>query len=134
MPSRIDIDVWRGNSRPAITWPLPADYTLGSTEFALTIYAGDELLLSAGIGSGLYFDLAARSVIWDRSVADSRLIPLGRIARYELEDMGFGEQTVFHGSVVGLGGDNIDGPPAMPDGSLNFLSPYNSGLQLLGWI
>jgi hypothetical protein len=129
-----DITVWRGNTRPAVVWQLPEDLDLGTKLFVLTIWVADALILEVDTTGRLYLDEATRRLAWDRTLAQSRAMPLGRLARYELEHRSFGEETLFHGAVVGLGGDNTDGEEPSGTGALDFFNPFNTGFRLLGWI
>ena len=129
-----DISVWRGNTRPSVVWQLPEELDLGTKLFLLTIWVGVELLLEIDTQSGLYLDEGARQISWDRTLAQSRAVPLDRLARYELEHRSFGEETIFYGAVTGLGGDNTDGEEPSGDGALDFFNPFNSSFLLLGWI
>ncbi|HWJ72605.1 MAG TPA: hypothetical protein VNX29_05490 [Kaistia sp.] len=133
MPTLVDIDVWRGNNLPPTFWPW-ADGYLGTADCQLTVWVGDEELFSAVNGDGLTIDPYGRQFIWERTLDQSRVIPLGRIARYELEDRAGGEATLFYGAVVGLGGLNLDGTQAGAEGALDFSLSANSGQDLDGWI
>lgn len=131
MRSQIDVIVWRGNSTPIeFLWP---DGYAPSASVALTVWAGREQLLSALSGGGLVVDAPARRYLWDITVEQSRLIPLGKIAQYEIEDRSGIETTILFGWTIGQGGANDDGASPVSDGSLDFSNPQNSGLQLLGW-
>lgn len=133
MPVFRDIDVWRGNSLPPIEWAWPEGYA-ATVNCQLTVWRGAELLFSAEDGGGLIVDAGARRFLWDRTVAQSRLIPPGREARYEIEDKNGGETTIFAGTVNGLGGLNLDDADPEATGRLDFTNPYNSGHELDGWI
>lgn len=133
MPVHLDIDVWRGNDLALIPFAWPEGYS-GSTAAQLTVWIGDQLLFTAEGGGGLLVDIEGRRYLWARSIDQSRQIPFGRIARYEIEDQGGGERTIFFGVVNGLGGLNLDLAAEQPEGALNFNSPAQSGLTMMGWI
>lgn len=131
MPILQDIEVWRGNDVPSVEWRWPAGY-VASLDCQLTIWIGETLLLSAMTGGALIADSVERRFLWARTLQQSRLIPFGRVANYELEDKGDGERTIFAGLVNGRGGLNLDGGGGAP-GQLDFSDPANSGLLMLGW-
>ncbi|SHF06088.1 hypothetical protein SAMN02745157_1543 [Kaistia soli DSM 19436] len=133
LPTLQDIDVWRGNNLPPIEWPWPDGY-VATVDCQLTIWSGAELLIVADGGGSLIVDTVARKFIWSRTLAESRMIPFGRIAQYEIEDRDGGETTIFYGAVNGLGGLNLDSDEPQATGQLDFSSPYNSGNLLLGWV
>lgn len=133
MPATIDVDVWRGNSLPPIEWAWPEGYA-ATVNCQLSVWVGGELLFSAQDGGGLVIDTGGRRFLWDRTLEQSRAIPLGRLARYEIEDRNGGETTIFCGVMVGLGGLNLDTDAPAATGQLDFTNPYNSGHELDGWI
>lgn len=134
MPVLRDIEIWRGNDRPAIVWPWPEGYTASAT-CRLTIWFKDAVLIDAASGGGAFeIDATARRFVWSRTVAESRMIPLGRGAAYEIEDQGSGEETIFAGVVAGLGGLNLDRDPPPPGGALDFALAQNSDQEPEGWI
>jgi hypothetical protein len=58
---------------------------------------------------GLVIDVPGATITWTPSLAESRLIPLGRVASYELERrIGEAQEIVAWGQVEGLGGINAD--------------------------
>lgn len=132
MPTQQDIEVWRGNDEPIVfAWP---DGYEGSVAVELTVWIADTLLFRVMGGGGLLIDADARRYLWYRTLDESRLIPTGSIARYELEDQSNDEVTLFFGAVTGRGGRNLDLNAAQPDGALTFNAPAQSGLQMMGWI
>ncbi|MBZ9939121.1 hypothetical protein LB518_22685 [Mesorhizobium sp. BR1-1-16] len=112
MPVLADIDLWRGNDAPPRVWQTPDDFPLVGSVVVLTVYVGGDLLLSAASddgASGLTIDDSGHFIAWKPSLAQSRLCPFGRIARYELERRYLGDQeTLAYGCIVGLGGANLD--------------------------
>lgn len=133
MPIRQDVSLWRGNNAPAIVWTLPEDGPLGAAYF-LAIEAGGQLVLAADTTTGaLVFDADALS--WTPGLAESRLVPPGRVARYEIEQRADGiETTIFFGSVTGLGGINTDAGSSAEPTMLDAADPENSLLLLMGWL
>ncbi|HWJ72420.1 MAG TPA: hypothetical protein VNX29_04560 [Kaistia sp.] len=134
MPIPFDVSIWRGNDRPDAIWAWPDGYT-ATTNCQLTIWVRESLVLVAQGGAALIVDTVGRRFIWRRTVAESRLIPEGRVAQYEIEDHRGGEETIFYGTITGLGGLNLDEDE--PDGSpgqLDFSTPLNSALELDGWL
>ena len=133
MAIHVDIDIWRGNSLPPTAWAWPDNYP-GTADCQLSVWIGTDLLMLVESGAGLVIDRFERRFVWERTAAQSHLIPLGRIARYELEDRVGGETTIFYGTVVGLGGLNLDSGTTDPGGRLDFSYATNSGQELDGWI
>jgi hypothetical protein len=114
-------------------WPWPDGYA-ASVDCQLTIWDGETLIVQAEGGGAMVIDADNRRFLWNRTLAESRLVPLGRVALYELEDRLGGETTIFAGTVIGLGGLNLDNDEPQATGVLDFSNPYNSGNLLLGWI
>ncbi len=133
MPIPVDIDIWRGNDLPVVTWAWPDGYA-ATAACQLTIWHGDQVLLVAEGGGGLVVDTIGRRFIWARTLAESRLIPKGRVAEYEIEDRNGGETTIFYGTINGLGGLNLDNDEPQALGQLDFSNPCNSGIELDGWL
>lgn len=135
MPIRRDVDIWRGNSLPVQRWAFPDGYEPALAEIQLTVWVGSDMLFEVSTGNGLAVDHEARVILWAITVAQSRLIPFGRFANYELEDRnGTDELTLYAGRMNGLGGSNTDTGTVEVDNSLDFSISANSGNQLLGWI
>ncbi len=135
MPLRVDKSIWRGNNAPALTWTLPDEVPITGSSFFLTIGAAGSLLLAKDTVSGtLLLNPTTRELRFSYTTAESRLIPAGQIAEYEIERRNAGvEITELYGFMSGLGGLNTD--EAAGEGSLlDFSNPDNSNLQLLGWI
>ncbi|MBZ9937351.1 hypothetical protein LB518_13685 [Mesorhizobium sp. BR1-1-16] len=135
MPLRVDLSIWRGNNGPALIWTLPDEVPLADSAFFLTVAAAGTLLLARDTTSGtLVLDAEARQLRLDYTTAESRLIPPGQIAEYEIERRNAGlEITELYGFLAGLGGLNAD-EDASNGVQLDFSNPDNSNLQLLGWI
>ena len=109
-----------GNNEPPILWqfliseepdvPMPID---PGTIFKLTISwpGGDPINHSSDAGDGILaiFDPANSILAWNYTIGESRLIPKGSVARYELERwLGGSQRTFIGGPVVVSGGLNAD--------------------------
>ena len=129
------MSIWRGNNAPALTWTLPEGVPISGSSFFLTIGAAGSLLLAKDTASGtLLLNPATRELRFGYTTAESRLIPPGQIAEYEIERRNAGtEITELYGFMSGLGGLNAD-EDAGAGSLLDFSNPDNSNLQLLGWI
>ena len=134
MPIRQDLALWRGNNAPALVWTLPDDAPAGAGYF-LTVEAGGRIIASADTAAAsLVLDAGAGTLSWAPSLAESRAVPPGRIATYEIEQrLDGGETTVLFGALTGLGGINADAGPTVPT-ALDAADPDNSPLLLLGWL
>lgn len=116
----IDFTVRRGNNNPAMIWALQdvdqEQFPVDGRVFVLTIaWRGDSMSRRSDAGEGLSVDPATSQVTWTPTIAESRSIPLGRRARYELECRTGDEQvTIAAGSVTGAGGLN-SGLSAAPE-------------------
>ncbi|MCX5478442.1 hypothetical protein OSH08_05470 [Kaistia geumhonensis] len=128
-----DISVWRGNSLPPIEWTW-ADGYAGTAQCQLTVWRRGKRLFTVDSGAGLTIDPYGRRFIWEPTVDQSRQLPLGRLCDYELEDRVGGEQTLFAGAVIGIGGLNLDDGATQPGGSLDFSYTGNTDQELDGWI
>ena len=135
MPLHVDMSIWRGNNAPALTWTLPDTVPLTDSAFYLTIGAAGTILLTKDtIGGTLVLNTSTRQLSFSYTTAESRLIPAGQIAEYEIERHTDGvEITEIYGFMTGLGGLNTDETPGT-GGALDFSAPENSNLQLMGWI
>lgn len=107
------IRIWRGATRP-VGWRLKDGngdlFDLTGSSFQLSIAAAGVVLIAKNSDAdGLAIDISGATVTWTPSLAESRLIPLGRVASYELERrIGATQEIVAWGSVEGLGGINAD--------------------------
>lgn len=113
MTASAPITIRRGTTRPDIVWRMTSggqsfDGT-GST-FVLTIKSGGNTIRkSTADGGGLTYDSTTGRLRWRRSLAESRLIALGRIGSYEIERIiGEDQELVVEGSVTGVGGLSDD--------------------------
>lgn len=133
MPTRTDVTLWRGNNAPEIVWTLP-DAPPEGAAFFLAVEASGRMLFARDTPSGSLL-LAGDALRWSPSLAESRAIPQGRVARYEIEQrIGDVETTLFFGDVTGLGGVNADAGAPAGATMLDAADPENTPLFLLGWL
>ncbi|MEZ0252621.1 MAG: hypothetical protein ACAH20_16940 [Methylobacteriaceae bacterium] len=110
----IDFTVRRGNNNPAMIWALQDEegepFPVEGRSLVLTIVWRDGSLTKESVANdGLSVDAATSQVTWTPTIGESRSIPPGRRARYELECRTGAEQvTIAAGSVTGAGGLNSD--------------------------
>lgn len=113
MTASAPITIRRGTTLPDIVWrmtsqgqPFPG---AGST-FVLTIETGGNTIRRrTADGSGLTYDNATGRLRWRRSLAESRLIGLGRVSSYEVERIiGEDQELLIEGPVTGVGGLSDD--------------------------
>jgi hypothetical protein len=135
MPTRTDISIWRGNNTPAIVWLLPGPVPDGAS-YHLTAIAGGRAILELGSEAGaLAIGADPARLEWTPTLAQSRAVPAGRVAQYEIEErIGAVEATLFAGSISGLGGVNADAGAPIGATFLDAEDPENISLFLLGWI
>jgi hypothetical protein len=108
------IRIWRGATRP-VAWRLQTGdgnlFDLTGSTFRLSVAAAGVVLIAkdSEASDGLVIDVSQATVTWTPSLVESRLIPLGRLASYELERrIGDDQEIVAWGQVEGLGGINAD--------------------------
>jgi len=135
MPTRTDISIWRGNNAPAIVWQLPDPAPEGAL-YRLAAIAGGRALFEFDSAAGtLALHADPDRLEWTPTLAQSRAVPAGRVARYEIEQrVGETETTLFFGAITGLGGANADAGAPFGSTSLDAEDPENIPLFLLGWI
>ena len=136
MPVRDDKSIWRGNNAPALVWIIPDGVPISGSAFFLTIGTNGTVLIAKDTTSGtLLLDPDTRRLEWDYSTAESRLIPEGQIAEFEIERRSGGvEITELYGFMTGLGGLNTDAGASTGGPSLDFSNPDNSNQLMMGWI
>jgi predicted pyridoxine 5'-phosphate oxidase superfamily flavin-nucleotide-binding protein len=112
--SAYDLSIWRGNN-PPIAWRFRnADQTLfdvSGSRFVMdiSIRSVSRFRKDTDVNDNFVVDAAASTLTWAITVAESRLIPEGRIADYEIERWIGNEQlTLISGKLIGLGGKNFD--------------------------
>ena len=108
------IRIWRGATRP-VGWRFKDGdgnlFDLTGSSCRLSIAAAGVVLIAKNSEStdGLAIDVPGATVTWTPTLAESRLIPLGRVASYELERrIGSAQEILAWGPVEGLGGVNAD--------------------------
>lgn len=116
MPSRSDIDVWKGNTLSRI-FRLKSDATTpidltGSTFIFRVVDKSNELVrYSSADGDELGVPTPANGeVVLLMPVSDTRLLPDGSVARYELERrVGSEQTTILYGmlNVEGWANDDV---------------------------
>lgn len=109
MATVLDFSLHRGTNEPVVEWAFPPSFDVDE-EWELSVsWRGGSLRASSEDG-GLVVDLSERLVRWAYAAADTRLLPLGRVATYELErrtDAG-GERVYAEGHITVAGGLNRD--------------------------
>lgn len=119
-----DITVWRGANAPPVIWELlrtdiPDDqaavsddiFDLTGSVVWLTVFLADEQLIALNTDDDatLTFDITTGRVSWSPTLDESRLVPRGRKADYELERrMAGAQEPLAAGFVIALGGHNLD--------------------------
>lgn len=113
MAAQHDITITRGATKPDLVWRMmsagqPFDGT--GSEFVLTIKsAGNIIRKSTAAEDGLTYDSASGRLRWHRTLAESRLIGLGRVGRYEIERrIGVDQWPLVEGAVTGKGSISDD--------------------------
>jgi hypothetical protein len=114
-PARVDFDLWRGNNVPPLTWGMEDDgggpVPFAGSVFSLRVSVRGATVLSkrSDAGDGLLADPATSELTWTPTLAESRLVPAGRRATYEIErHIGGSQETWVVGSITGKGGFNDD--------------------------
>lgn len=111
-PAQYDIKVRRGNNVP-VAWRFKnADgslFGIGGDVFQLTIVWGGERIEASTEDSTLTRNDPQATISWRPTLEQTRDLPDGRQATYELERIASGEQrTLVEGFVVVEGGINGD--------------------------
>lgn len=134
MPVRNDKVIWRGNTAPPLEWTIPDGVPILGSSFVLTIGTDAGVLIAKETTNGtLLFDSENRRLAWTYTAAESRLIPEGQIAQFEIERHSDGAKiTEIYGFVSGLGGLNADAEPA--GFSLDPSKTDMSSQMMMGWI
>jgi hypothetical protein len=119
------IDIVRGANDPPVIWqilknkvdcsvnPAPGDiYDLTGSDLYLTVAVRDAIVISLSTVANpgrFAIDLATGKITWAPTVAETRLLPLGGISRYELERRsGTAQGNLVAGSICVSGGINPD--------------------------
>jgi len=106
------LSIWRGANQ-TIVWNCTDSngtaYNLSGSEFRLTVSADGSTIEKTSGDTGFTIDTGDSTVTWEISVAESRIIPLGRLSTFELEWRLSGRhEIVSSGTIEGLGGINDD--------------------------
>lgn len=115
MTALADITIRRGTNKPDRVWRLQnkdgAAFQGQGSDFVLTIARGAKVILrkDTADADGLTYDASTGRILWVRTLAESRLIPPGRVSTYEIERRIDGNQTVLiGGAVIGEGSISDD--------------------------
>lgn len=110
-----DMVIIRGNNFPPIKWQFLSSenpdviFPLDGSVFKLTIVWQDQKIEATSGSADFTIDLATSILTWTYTVAQSRSLPLGNLARYELERWIDGtQQTMIQANVIVSEGDNPD--------------------------
>jgi hypothetical protein len=113
-----DIEIVAGNNSPPVSWqfldtegPPEVLFPLDpASTFYLTIkWPGGSLRRNTEDDPDLVIDLGQAMVSWNYNIADSRAMPFGRVATYELEwRVAPMQVTYIAGGVMISGGINAD--------------------------
>jgi hypothetical protein len=114
MPASYDLPLWRGNNPQQVFRFRDAEglFVLTDERFILTVTYRGALILkkdTATSGSSFAIDTDASTLTWSPTVDETRMLPLGRVAKWELEKWKDGVQvTLLAGALIVSGGDNVD--------------------------
>lgn len=112
-----DIAIIRGNNYPPAMWQFLVSenpdvlFSLVGSVFKLTITwpGGADIIKASDVNPELAIDFVNSVLAWNYTTAQSRSLPLGRIARYELERwIGGTQQSLVVGGVAVELGTNPD--------------------------
>lgn len=114
MPASYNMPIWRGNNSP-VAWRFKnADgslFDLTGSRLILTIFwrGQRKITKDSSVDAAFVVDLVTSIATWTPTVAETRSIPLGSLAEYELERwIGAEQKTLVAGNVMAQGGKNID--------------------------
>jgi len=119
MSATYDLTIRRGNTSPIVWRFKDADgnlLDLTDWQFRLTVSrtraAENSFYIekrTSDTSAAFAVDLDAATLTWRRTLAESRLVPLGRLSVYQLERILNDEQdTIAAGAVIGVSGQNDD--------------------------
>lgn len=118
IPATHNFSVMRGTSGPTqgIVVRLKAQdgddlVNIPYEDVRLSIYKRSELLLRATFANGMLVesDIGEAEITWQPTAEETRLIPIGAKATYELEVWNGGYEIVYMlGTITGIGGINDD--------------------------
>lgn len=84
--TRLDFSIWQGTNEPVIVWQ--ADFDLAGSSFVLKVvdrFGATVFNLDSAVDEELVVDTDLRQIIWNYSIDDSNLVPLGKLLSYTLE-------------------------------------------------
>jgi hypothetical protein len=114
MPASYDLLLWQGNNPPLVFRFRDASglFALTDERFILTFTYRGTLILKKDTATGseaFAIDTEASTLTWLPSVDETRVLPLGRHAKWELEKWKDDVQvTLLAGALIVSGGDNVD--------------------------
>lgn len=115
IPGHYDLPIWRGTTEPSFVVQIKIDGAGSEWRLRVAVRGKPALALSTEDGSlvaeAVTIDGAAWTrITWPRTLEQSRIFPLGRLASYELEQVepGGGQGLWLEGGIEGLGGLNDD--------------------------
>ncbi|HEX2554260.1 MAG TPA: hypothetical protein VHL98_11190 [Microvirga sp.] len=104
----LDFSLHRGTNEPVVEWEFPPSFDVDVGWELSVSWRGGSLRATSEEG-GLVIDLGERVVRWAYTVAQTRLLPLGRVATYELERRtDTGQRVYATGHITVTGGLNRD--------------------------
>lgn len=106
MAAQYDIAISRGSTKPDLVWRMMSagqPFNGSGSEFVLTIKSGGNTIRKSTVDAdGLTYDNATGRLRWVRTLAESRLVGLGKVGRYEIERRIAGNQSpLVEGAVTG---------------------------------
>lgn len=113
-PAVVDFDLWRGSNLPPVIFGLENEdgtpFPVAGSEFVLSIrWGGGSIRKSTAVGDGFVLNETTSELAWSPTLAETRLVPLGRLSRYEVERrIGGTQDTLISGFITGKGGNNDD--------------------------
>lgn len=113
MSSTYDFKIERGNNRK-IMWRFHNGdnslFNMAGSTFAMSItFRGGQILKHSNVDSNFLVDETESTLTWTPTLAETRLIRVGRVSRYELERRHAGGQDTFlKGHITGVGGEVDD--------------------------
>lgn len=114
-PGYYPLKIRRGTTEPPFVVEIPIDGTGSEWRLTIALPNGDALVLTTEDGSLTAANVTVEGgtwtrVTWPRTLEQSRMIPIGQLASYEIEQVepSGGQGLWLEGSVEGVGGINND--------------------------